>query len=101
MDVDLNSPLMTGKCGDFRGPPIKALKRTRAWQRLRPKAGAPLRVHNLAGRTVAIYAPYGIHDTLDGHTAHGAMSYMPPSARDLAANVVLYALAQSTPTPKK
>ena len=101
MDVDLDSPLMTGKCGDFRGPPIKALKRTRAWQRLRPKAGAPFRVYRLAGRTVAIHANYGIHDTLDGHTAHDAMSYMPPSARDLAANVVLYALAQAAPTPKR
>jgi len=100
-DVDINSPLMTGKCGDFRGPPIKSLKRTRAWQRLRPKAGPPLRVYRQAGRIVAIHAAYGIHDTLDGHTAHGAMSFMPPSARDLAANIVLYALAQASPTPKK
>jgi len=65
-----DSPLMTGRCGPFR-------------------------LYLLAGRPAVIYCPLGVHDTLDGHTAHAARSYMPPAARDIAANVVLYALARA------
>ncbi len=97
-----NSPLMTGKCGKFRGPIIGDLKRTKAWVKVSPEAGSPLIAYQYAGRIMAIYAPNGIHDTLDGHTAHGAKSYMPKSARDIAANVVLYAMMDKPkPKPKK
>jgi len=89
------SPLMTGKCGDFRGPKIEHLLRTRAWQQLSPMPpSSPAQVYARGGRAVVIHAPHGVHDTLDGHTAHAALSYMPGSARDLAANVLLYALSQ-------
>ena len=51
------------------------------------------------GRIVALYARYGIHDTLDGHTTLGQQSYMPSTARDIAANVVLHSmLAKPEPT---
>ena len=93
------SPLVTGKCGEFRGPPLAELDRTRAWRMLRPRAGLQLKLYEQRGRAVVIYAPYGIHDTLDGHTAHGAQSYMPPAARDIAANVVLYALMEKPAAP--
>jgi len=89
-----SSPLLTGKCGDFRGPAITKLERTRAWQRASREAPrGPLKIYRLKGRAAIIHGPWGIHDTLDGHTAHDARSYMPRSARDLAANVLLYALA--------
>jgi hypothetical protein len=53
-----------------------------------------------AGRSLVIHARLGIHDTLDGHTTWGAKSFMPDSARDLAANIVLYALSlRGTVTP--
>lgn len=96
--VTPDSPLMTGKCGDFRGPRIRRLVRTRAWQRRSPRAPtSPMRLYVRDGRAVVIHAPHGIHDTLDGHTAHAALSYMPGSARELAANVVLYALSRRRP----
>ncbi|MHC4717735.1 MAG: DUF4159 domain-containing protein, partial [Planctomycetota bacterium] len=88
------SPLLTGKAGDFRGPPIRELKRTLAWRRAsRVPPTGPMKVYRRKGRILVIHAPFGIHDTLDGHTAHAARSYMPGSARDLAANVVLCALS--------
>jgi len=92
--VTRGSPLMTGKLGEFRGPRIEKLRRTRAWRRVSeaPPRG-PMRAYRDKGRIVVIYAPYGIHDTLDGHTAWSARSYMPDTARDLAANVVLSALS--------
>lgn len=93
--VSAFSPLITGKCGEFRGPPIKSpLPRSRAWMKSGSRPPAPLKVFMRSGRILVIYAPYGIHDTLDGHTAYGAKSYMPPAARDLAANIVLYALME-------
>ncbi len=88
------SPLMTGKAGEFRGPRITKLERTRAWKRISrtPPAGAVV-AYTAKGRILVVHAPFGIHDTLDGHTAHGARGYMPDTARELAANVVLYALS--------
>ena len=91
-------PLVTGKCGDFRGPNLtdKKLRRTLAWQKLQPKApDLMLQMYQKGSRTVAIYAEYGIHDTLDGHAGYGAMSYLPPAARDIAANIVLHAYVSS------
>jgi hypothetical protein len=104
VDVGSDSPLITGKCGEFRGPPIRAvpspdgsgppqpaLRRTKALRLAVPDPAPPLKVYTLDGRVAVIHAPFGIHDTLDGHTAAGARSYMPDAARDLAANVVLLA----------
>ncbi len=94
-EVPERSGLLTGKCGDFRGPPIEEPQRTKAFRLGVREAPAPLRAYYIGDRAAAIFAPYGIHDTLDGHTAHGAQSYMPSAAADLAANVVLYALASA------
>ncbi|MCK4574064.1 MAG: DUF4159 domain-containing protein, partial [candidate division Zixibacteria bacterium] len=98
-NVTPTSPLITGKCGDFRGPPIKSLPRTQVWRKSQKQAPSPLRVFIRNKRAVVIYAPYGVHDTLDGHTAHGAFSYMPPAARDIAANIVLYSLIEKPAPP--
>jgi len=101
--------LLTGKLGEYRGPRIERLDRTVTWRRAEPTAsGEFLELYAKGERTLAIYAPYGIHDTLDGHTAYSAYSFMPRSARDLAANIALYALMDKpdvklevppTPTP--
>ena len=98
----IDSPLYTGKSGDFRGSKIKSAKdlsRTIALRTAFPRGELPMYVYHRDGRILAIYVRHGIHDTLDGHTAYGARSYMPSSARDLAANIVLYALA-GKPSPK-
>lgn len=90
--VGESSPLMTGVCGEYRGPRIDDLRRTQAWVGV--SGGVvkyPVDVYLHKGRVAVIMADYGIHDTLDGHTAHKARSFMPPSARAIAANVVLYA----------
>ena len=97
--VGPDSPLMTGKCGEFRGPPLGKLKRTTVWRKSRSAPRSPVSVYRRHGRAVVIYARYGIHDTLDGHTAHGAYSYMPTSAREVAANVVLYSLMKKPKPP--
>ena len=99
-NVEASSPLATGRCGEFRGPALERLPRTRAWTKVRAQAGLRLRLYRRAGRAVVIYAPFGVHDTLDGHTAHEAMSYMPTAARDIAANVVLYALMAKPTSPQ-
>jgi len=91
-----NSPLMTGVCGDFRGPNLAKIKvkRTLAWRNASLKSpGLNFRVYKKGERIVAVFAPYGVHDTLDGHAGHGAMSYLPVPARAIAANIILYALA--------
>jgi len=90
-----SSPLMTGKCDEFRGPRIGKLARTMKFRRALKSGPPPLRVYISGDRIAVVEAPFGIHDTLDGHAAHGAMSYMPRSAQDLAANIVLTALAQA------
>ncbi len=87
-----DSPLITGRCGEFWGAPLAKLKRTSIWRKTSPAPRSPLRVYRRDGRAVVIYARHGVHDTLDGHTAHGAFSYMPASAREIAANVVLHAI---------
>ncbi len=97
--VGEDSPLVTGKSGDFRGPPIPMdrLPRTRAWIQLNPnQKGLALRVYELDGRIVAVYSQQGVHDVLDGHAGHGAVSYMPTAAMDIAANVVLYGYNAAT-----
>ncbi len=97
--VTPGSPLVTGKCDDFRGPPLKSLPRTKVWRDAKKRAPSPLLVFIRHKRAVVVYAPYGVHDTLDGHTAHGAFSYMPQAARDIAANIVLYSLIKKPPPP--
>jgi hypothetical protein len=102
--VPLNSPLVTGKIGEYRGPILvpAQLTRTRTWQQsLAEVKGLQLRTYEKDGRAVALLAPYGIHDTLDGHTGYGALSYLPGPAMDIAANIVLYAYAGggAKPTP--
>ena len=89
-----DSPLLTGKCGEFRGIKLEGLVRTTAFRRAFVRAPQPMRGfgRRRGGRIQVIYLPFGVHDTLDGHTAHGARSYMPASARAIAANVVLYAM---------
>jgi len=87
------SPLMTGRCGDFRGPALKDLEATRDLRNAPGGREPALRVYVRGGRCLVVYARYGVHDTLDGHTTWGAKGYMPASARDIAANVVLYALS--------
>ena len=57
------------------------------------RSTSPLYVYHRGDNMMIIHAGRGIHDTLDGHTAFGAKSYMPDTARDLAANIVLYAYA--------
>jgi len=88
-----NSSLMTGRVGDFRGQKIGKLLRSRAFrQKLLTAPDSPLTVYSVDGKIQAVFAPHGIHDTLDGHTALTAMSYMPPSAMSLAENIALTAL---------
>ena len=90
-----SSPLLTGKCGDFRGPKLLKLARTNAFRRAAPQPPPVLFGYRRSGRTVAVHVRFGVHDTLDGHTVHAARSYMPPSARNIAANIALHALAQA------
>ncbi|MBN1942892.1 MAG: DUF4159 domain-containing protein [Phycisphaerae bacterium] len=95
-EADISSPLYTGVVADFRGPKIKGmsdLKRTIALRTADARSSSPFYVYHRKDNIVMIHAGRGIHDTLDGHTAFGAKSYMPDTARDLAANVVLYAYA--------
>jgi hypothetical protein len=97
-----NSPLVTGRIGEYRGPALVAtqLTRTRTWQQvLADVKGLQLRTYEKDGRVMALFAPYGIHDTLDGHTGYGALSYLPGPAMDIAANIVLYAYAGGTVKP--
>ena len=113
--ADEESPLMTGKMGGigiygsgdtrpqiaFRGPPIGRPKRSRTMQdKLIPKATAALMVYKRDKRILAVWARYGIHDTIDGHAVYGAVSYMPTSAIDMAANIALYALWQDMTMPR-
>lgn len=92
-----DSELVTGKAGDFRGPPLNVLAKTEIWRKQKGGNAIDLKIYRYQNRPAVIYAPYGVHDTLDGHTAHAAFSYMPTSARDIAANVALISLLQ---TPK-
>jgi len=52
-----------------------------------------------AGGGTIMYVPFGMHDTLDGHTAYKALSYMPATSLNLAANIILFALTR-TPMPQ-
>ncbi|MFW6133789.1 MAG: DUF4159 domain-containing protein, partial [Planctomycetota bacterium] len=61
-----DSPLLTGKCGDFRGPPIEEIKRTIALTMSEAGETDPLEVYRKLGRVAVVHGPYGIHDTLDG-----------------------------------
>jgi len=38
-----------------------------------------------------------VHDTMDGHTGYGAISYMPADSLDIASNVALYSLVYGVP----
>lgn len=88
------SPIMNGVAGNWRGPQIKTLLRTKAWKTGEAKvAGAMVQVFEIGSRPAIFFCAYGIHDTLDGHTAHQAFSYLPSTSRDLSANIVLTALA--------
>jgi hypothetical protein len=95
---DEDSGLMTGRNALWRGDRLTDLTPTRALQdQVRGKQDYPFYVYrdDKTGRIAAIYAPFGLHDTLDGHTAYGAASFMPPTARRAAENVLLYALARA------
>lgn len=101
--VAVTSPLMTGKCADFRGPRLNDLAVTRPLQRPGGLGVQPMEVYQILGegRALAIFMPFGVHDTLDGHTAYGAQSYMPSSAQSIAANVILYAMTANEMYKKK
>ena len=45
------------------------------------------------GHLVLVYSPYGLADGLDGLKTYGARTVLPPDARRLAVNILLYALA--------
>ncbi len=92
--VSATSPLMTGKAGDFRGPKIIDPQRASEFLRLFSTPPDPLTVYSRGENPSVILAPYGIHDTIDGHVAADAVSYLPDSARAFGANIVLYALAK-------
>lgn len=103
-EADLASPLYTGVVADFRGPKIQNfsdLKRTIALRTADPRFSSPLYLYHRKDNILMIHAGRGIHDTLDGHTAFGAKSYMPETARDLAANIVLYAYAGKPAEPQE
>jgi len=87
-------PLITGRCGEFRGPRLEKLKRTIDFRKAVPKMPEIIDLYEdtKTGRILAIFARYGIHDTLDGHTPSGAKSFMPDTARQIAANIALYAM---------
>ena len=89
------SPLMNGKCGDFRGPKLNKLQRTATLRTAAPGSIPPMRGYRRGRRVLAVHVRFGMHDTLDGHAVYGAKSYMPASARDIAANVMLYALVNA------
>ena len=93
-------PLLTGRCGEFRGPRLEKLKRTIAFRKAVPKTPeiADLYEDAKTGRILAVFTRYGVHDTLDGHTPHGARSFMPDTARGIAANVALYAMESAAIT---
>ncbi|HUW81181.1 MAG TPA: hypothetical protein VMZ31_00120, partial [Phycisphaerae bacterium] len=97
-----NDPLLTGKLGEFRGLPLDAekLKRTRNWRLAQPRADGPLEVYIEGQHARVILARHGVHDTLDGHTAFSAHSYMPADAGQIAANVVLYAMMDKPRPPR-
>lgn len=97
--VPFDHPILTGKAGDFRGPPVKSFARTLDWQHASASGGLTVRVYNQQDRSFAIFCPNGIHDTLDGHTVKGALSYMPSVARDIATNIVLYSMLQEPRMP--
>ncbi len=88
-----DSPIMTGKSGDYRGPKLGKLERTTAFVRTHPKAVEPvIEYRNTKGRILVAMLRFGMHDTMDGHTAYNAQSYMPTSALDIAANIALCAM---------
>lgn len=93
-------PLLTGRCGEFRGPRLEKLRRTIAFRKAVPKMPEIFDLYedSKTGRILAVFARYGVHDTLDGHTADKAMSFMPDTARNIAANVALYALESAAIT---
>ena len=91
--VPINHALITGKAGDFRGPKLGKLEQTWSLQQSPARTGPVLIGHAIGDRIMVIQARKGIHDTLDGHMTYGAKSLMPNSARDVAANIVLYALS--------
>jgi len=91
--ADLDSPLRTGKMGEYRGPKIEKSQRTYAFRKAVPQTPDPLWVYmDKKNRVMAVYVKYGVHDTMDGHTGYGAISYMPSDSLDIAANVALYSL---------
>lgn len=110
--ADPDSPLRTGKMGEYRGPKLEVdmLQRTYAFRKAVPKAPDPLWVYmDKKNKIMAVYVKYGVHDTMDGHTGYGAVSYMPSGSfdpikkvmtggsLDIAANVALYSLVYGVP----
>lgn len=93
------APLMSGKLGEHRGLPLEKLKRTRNWKLKDPRGEAPFQIYEEGGHPRVIISTFGVHDTLDGHTAWSAMSFMPEDAGQIAANVVLYAMMEKPIPP--
>ena len=100
-----SSGLQTGKLGDFRGPKIGEevkIRRSKLW---RDRAGADseprleLEIFQVRDRPAVVYSNRGLHDTLDGHAAYGSVSYLPDTARAIAANVMLYLYVNSKALP--
>ena len=93
-------PLLKGRCGEFRGPRLEKLKRTIAFRKAVPKIPEIVDLYKdtKTGRILSVFARYGVHDTLDGHTPHGAKSFMPKAARGIAANIALYAMESAAIT---
>jgi hypothetical protein len=87
----VDHPLLTGRAGDYRGDVLDELQGTKFTQLQQKPIATPHNVGTIDGRIAIIYSPFGIHDTIDGHTAYGIFSYMPDSARKIAENVAIYA----------
>jgi hypothetical protein len=92
----IEHPVMSGKAGDkYRGLPLDDLRRTHRWSVATRNPLPPIEAWtegDADGNYLRIiFARNGVHDTIDGHTSWRGMSYMPGSAAQLAANIVLYA----------
>ncbi|HET6429098.1 MAG TPA: DUF4159 domain-containing protein, partial [Phycisphaerae bacterium] len=85
-------PLLTGALAGGVGADVTAPSCTRA------AGGAPqspvLYHVEIGGRTAVVLSRYGVTCPLEGLPTYGCVGFRPADARRLAANVVLYALAQ-------
>lgn len=96
-----NEPLISGKLGEQRGLPIDKAARVRAWMVKVPanQVRGPVETYVEGDWARVVIGRNGIHDTLDGHTNIRSLSYMPSSAGQIAANVVLYSIMDRPKPP--